>query len=81
MNQVLTGKLVLSINNLKNIGFFEEFESIIKSNNDEGILPQIDNIESIESDALKCLKWDNSANWDADMELFGYLLKNKDDEE
>lgn len=39
-----------TINNLKNIGFFEEFESIIKSNNDRGILPSITNIESI-----KCL--------------------------
>lgn len=37
-----------TINNLKNIGFFEDFESIIKTNNDEGVLPQIDNIESIE---------------------------------
>lgn len=33
--------------NLKNIGFFEEFESIIKSNNDEGVLPEINGIESI----------------------------------
>lgn len=33
--------------NLKNIGFFEEFESIIKTNNDEGVLPEIDGIESI----------------------------------
>ena len=41
-----------TINNLKNIGFFEEFESIIKSNNDEGILPEIDGIESIE--CLNC---------------------------
>lgn len=41
-----------TINNLKNIGFFEEFESIIKSNNDEGILPDIENIESIE--CLNC---------------------------
>ena len=37
-------------NNLKNIGFFENFESIIKSNNDEGNLPDINGIESI-----KCL--------------------------
>lgn len=36
------------INNLKNIGFFEEFESIIEYNNDNGILPEIENIESIE---------------------------------
>jgi hypothetical protein len=41
-----------TINNLKNIGFFEEFENIIKSNNDKGILPKIDNIESIE--CLNC---------------------------
>ena len=41
-----------TINNLKNIGFFEEFESIIKSNNDKGVLPDIENIESIE--CLNC---------------------------
>ena len=41
-----------TINNLKNIGFFEQFENIIKSNNDEGILPNIDGIESIE--CLNC---------------------------
>lgn len=34
--------------NLKNIGFFEEFEQIIKSNNDNKILPDIEGIESIE---------------------------------
>ena len=34
-------------------------------------------IKNIDSEALKCLMWDNSANWDADFELFGYLLKNK----
>ena len=41
-----------TINNLKNIGFFERFEDKIKSNNDEGILPEIDGIESIE--CLNC---------------------------
>lgn len=41
-----------TINNLRNIGFFEEFEQIIKANNDEGVLPQIENIESIE--CLNC---------------------------
>ena len=40
------------INNLENIGFFEEFESIIKSNNEKGVLPEIDNIEKIE--CLNC---------------------------
>lgn len=37
-----------TINNLKNIGFFEQFENIIKSNNDRGILPNIEKIEKIE---------------------------------
>ena len=39
-----------TINNLTNIGFFEDFENLIKSNNEEGILPNIEGIESI-----KCL--------------------------
>lgn len=41
-----------TINNLKNIGFFEEFENKIKSNNKEGILPSINGIETIE--CLNC---------------------------
>lgn len=41
-----------TINNLTNIGFFEEFERIIKSNNDKGNLPDINNIQSIE--CLNC---------------------------
>jgi len=40
--------------------------------------PGDNNIDGVKSNALKCLKWDNCANWDADMELFGYLMKNKD---
>lgn len=35
------------INNLENIGFFEQFETIINNNNKAGILPDIDNVESI----------------------------------
>lgn len=41
-----------TINNLINIGFFEDFENAIKTNNDEGVLPDIDGIESIE--CLNC---------------------------
>lgn len=37
-----------TLNNLRNIGFFEEFEYKIKANNEEGILPDIPGIESIE---------------------------------
>ena len=40
------------INNLENIGFFEEFEDKIKTNNEKGVLPEIDNIEKIE--CLNC---------------------------
>ena len=35
-------------NNLKNMGFFEKFENIVKTNNDKGVLHDIDGIESIE---------------------------------
>lgn len=37
-----------AIVNLKNMGFFEQFEEAIKTNNEEGNLPEIDGIESIE---------------------------------
>lgn len=40
------------INNLSNIGFFENFEEIIKYNNENKILPDIECIESIE--CLNC---------------------------
>lgn len=40
------------INNLSNIGFFEIFENIIKSNNKKGVLPDIKGIQSIE--CLNC---------------------------
>ena len=41
-----------TINNLLNIEFFEKFESIIKSNNKKGILPEINGIQNIE--CLNC---------------------------
>lgn len=46
-----------TINNLKNIGFFEQFQNKIKSNNDEGILPEIAGIEEI-----KCLNCGTMVN-------------------
>ena len=36
------------LTNLSNIGFFERFEEIIKSNNEAGVLPEIDGIETIQ---------------------------------
>lgn len=41
-----------TINNLNNIGFFEDFEKAIKDNNKKGVLPSINGIESIE--CLNC---------------------------
>lgn len=41
-----------TIVNLKNVGFFEQFEIAIKTNNEKGNLPSIDGIESIE--CLNC---------------------------
>lgn len=38
--------------NLQNIGFFEDFEKAINTNNKKGILPDIENIQSIE--CLNC---------------------------
>lgn len=37
-----------TITNLKNMGFFEQLEKAINTNNDRGILPDIDGIISIE---------------------------------
>ena len=41
-----------TMNNLNNIGFFEDFEKAIKDNNKKGVLPDINGIETIE--CLNC---------------------------
>lgn len=56
-----------TINNLKNIGFFEKFEEAIKSNNNEGILPDIDGIESIE--CLNCGTMTNAETKTAEFDI------------
>ena len=56
-----------TINNLKNIGFFEKFEKAIKSNNDKGILPEIENIESIE--CLNCGTLNNTDGTQATFDI------------
>ena len=56
-----------TINNLKNIGFFEQFEKIIKSNNNEGVLPDIDGIESIE--CLNCVTLNNIETQTAEFDI------------
>lgn len=59
-----------TINNLKNIGFFEEFENTIKTNNDEGILPEIENIEDI-----KCLNCGTLNNIDGTQATFDIQIE------
>lgn len=64
------------INNLKNIGFFEKFEEIIKNNNEKGVLPEIEGIQ-----AIRCLNsgtlnnaTTNSAEFDIQIQI-QYLRK------
>ena len=56
-----------TIENLKNIGFFEKFENTIKSNNDEGILPDIEGIEKIE--CLNCGTMNNAGTNTAEFDI------------
>lgn len=60
-----------TINNLKNIGFFEKFEDLINSNNKKGILPEIEGIESIE--CLNCgtlnIAGTNTAEFDIQIQI------------
>ena len=56
-----------TIVNLKNVGFFEQFETAIKSNNKKGILPDIDNIESI--DCLNCATMNSTDGKQAEFDI------------
>lgn len=56
-----------TIENLKNIGFFEEFERLIYSNNKNGILPGINNVESIE--CLNCGTMNNAESNTAEFDI------------
>lgn len=55
------------INNLLNIGFFETFEQKIKTNNKEGILPNIDGIEAIK--CLNCGTMNNATTNTAEFDI------------
>lgn len=56
-----------TIDNLSNIGFFEQFENAIKTNNEEGILPDINNIEKIE--CLNCGTLNNTDGTTAEFNI------------
>lgn len=69
-----------TINNLSNIGFFEDFESLIKSNNKRGILPEIEGIEKIECLNCGTLNYadTNTAEFDIQIQI---TYKDKEREE
>lgn len=56
-----------TVDNLSNIGFFEQFENAIKTNNEEGILPNINNIEKIE--CLNCGTLNNTDGTTAEFNI------------
>lgn len=56
-----------TIVNLKNVGFFEQFENAIKTNNERGILPDIENIESIE--CLNCATMNSTDGKQAEFDI------------
>ena len=56
-----------TLNNLKNIGFFEVFENKISSNNKQGILPDIDGIQEIK--CLNCGSMNNASTNTAEFDI------------
>ena len=56
-----------TIENLINVGFFEIFEKIISSNNEEGILPEIKGIQSIQ--CLNCGSMNNANTNTAEFDI------------
>lgn len=58
------------INNLTNIGFFENFERLIKQNNDNKILPDISGIKKIE-----CLNCGTLNNADTNTAVFDIQIQ------
>lgn len=56
-----------SLENLNNVGFFEKFEQKIKSNNKQGILPDIEGIEEIE--CLNCGSMNNATTNTAEFDI------------
>lgn len=56
-----------TISNMENVGFFETFEKIIKEKNEDGILPNIDGIESIK--CLNCGTMNNANTNTAEFDI------------
>lgn len=67
-----------TINNLQNIGFFEDLENKINSNNKNGILPDIENIESIECLSCGTLNIANTNDATFDIQIQVTYLENEE---
>ena len=69
-----------TIVNLKNVGFFEQFENAIKTNNYEGNLPDINGIESIV--CLNCATMNSTDGKQAEFDIqIQITYRDKDREE
>jgi len=55
------------VSNIENIGFYETFEKLIKSNNEKNILPNIEGIESIK--CLNCGTMNNANTNTAEFDI------------
>ena len=69
------------INNLKNIGFFEDFEEIIDYNNKNKILPEIDGIEKIECLNCGTMNYADTNTAEFDIQIQVTFIKNLEDKE
>ena len=56
-----------TIENLINVGFFEIFEKLISSNNEKGILPEVEGIQSIQ--CLNCGSMNNANTNTAEFDI------------
>ena len=70
-----------AIVNLKNIGFFEQFENAIKDNNKKGVLPEIEGIENIECLNCGTLNYANTNTAVFDIQIQITYRVNKEREE
>jgi hypothetical protein len=70
-----------TINNLQNIGFFEQFENMIRTNNRKGIMPDIKNIQSIECLNCGTMNSDDGSTAEFDIQIqITYIIKDEENE-
>lgn len=68
-----------TINNLKNIGFFENFQKLINSNNRKGVLPDIQNIQEIQCLSNGTLSYADTKTAEFDIQIQITYLDNNEE--